>query len=185
MFHAKDELHMKSPRFSIFQKATDMAAKAHEGQTIRDTEVPYISHPVRVAAAVMTVFRCMDAEVGAAAVLHDTLEKTALSEEEIGIQLGERVLALVIAMTKTDAMTKVAYWKQLEKAPWEARLLKMGDALDHLDCPVKDLPRRIKSGRRALLLAFSDEGPIRTAKAVLRQQLAEAERRISETRTRH
>ena len=62
------------------RKAYLLGAQAHEGQTRKSGE-PYITHPVAVAAILADLG--MDAETIIAAILHDTLEDTPLSCEEI------------------------------------------------------------------------------------------------------
>lgn len=164
---------------TILQTAASLAAKAHVGQTIRISDIPYIAHPVAVSMALTCLFGCCDPEIVAAALLHDTLEKTRLTGVEIREALGPRVLHLVVAMTKDNGYDKAEYWERLYDDVWEARLIKMADALDHLDCPLDELPRRIKSGRRALELAYSDEMPIQTARRVLGDALAAAMTRLT------
>ncbi|MES2657962.1 MAG: HD domain-containing protein [Verrucomicrobiota bacterium] len=158
---------MNSDPISILQTAADLAAKAHVGQTIRFSDIPYIAHPVRVSMAVSCLFGCVDPEVAAAALLHDTLEKTGLTADEIRNALGPRVLHLVLALTKEEGGDRTEYWKCLRDEVWEARLIKMADALDHLDCPADELARRIKGAKRALELAHSEEEPIRDARRIL------------------
>jgi len=79
---------MISEPFSILQTAAALAAKAHVGQFIRTSDIPYIVHPVNVSVAVSCLFGCSDPEVVAAALLHDTLEKTRLTKDEIHDALG-------------------------------------------------------------------------------------------------
>lgn len=172
---------MNNEGFSVFQHAMAMAARAHQGHNIRSSRVPYISHPVRVAVAVMNVFGCSDEKVAAAALLHDTLEKTTLRPREIEDAFGPVVLSLVYSLTKEKGIAKEAYWKRLAEDVWQARLIKMADALDHLDCPPSEMPKRIKSGKRALLLAFSNEAPIRKAKLSLERALAQASMKLEDT----
>jgi (p)ppGpp synthase/HD superfamily hydrolase len=170
--------HMTADPVSILQAATTLSAMAHAGQFIRTSDIPFIAHPVGVSLAVSCLFGCSDPEVSAAALLHDTLEKTRLSADEIADRLGPRVLALVVALTKDKNARGKAYWERLYGDVWEARLIKMADALDHLDCPAEDLESRIKSGRRALILAYSNEVPIRRARGVLESALMSASLRL-------
>lgn len=171
---------MTADSVTILQTAASLAAKAHAGQFVRTSDIPYIAHPVGVSMAVTCLFGCDDPEVAAAALLHDTLEKTRLTGAEIRDALGPQVLRLVVAMTKDEGYNKSEYWERLYDDVWQARLIKMADALDHLDCPIDELPRRIKSGKRALELAYSDESPVQTARRVLGNALAEAMTRLKE-----
>ncbi|MEO7100209.1 MAG: HD domain-containing protein [Luteolibacter sp.] len=168
---------MKIKTLAILQRAAAMAASAHEGAKLRDGATPYIAHPMRVSLIVSHIFGCSDAEVIAGALLHDTLEKTSLTPEEIETEFGPKVLRLVLALTKDASADPAKYWNDLKANLWEARLIKMADALDHLDCPPEDLSRRIKGGRQALELAHSDEEPIRIARKALEEALAAAETR--------
>lgn len=72
---------------------------AHAGQTRKSGE-PYITHPVAVATILADLG--MDAETIIAAILHDTLEDTPLTREELVEQFGETVAELVDGVTKLD-----------------------------------------------------------------------------------
>ncbi len=161
---------MKFP--ALWQRAADAAATAHAGQTT-DGVVPYVAHPFRVAMLVRDAFECRDDEVISAALLHDAVEKTSLALDEIHDRFGERVARLVKLVSKNTLAPGETYQGRLATAEWEARLIKLADALDHLDCPAADLPHRIESGHKALRLAFSDEEPIRKGRECLEQALAE------------
>jgi (p)ppGpp synthase/HD superfamily hydrolase len=175
---SKQGITMKTWQLTCFQKAAAMAAEAHAGQNVKTTRTPFVAHPVRVALAVMLAFRCDDVEVIAAALLHDTLEKTPLKSAGIGEVLGLRVLDLVMAMTKRGESDETAYWQRLRRGVWEARLIKMADALDHLDCTLEELPRRVDNARKALALAFSDEEAMVRARRILGESLKSAEARM-------
>jgi (p)ppGpp synthase/HD superfamily hydrolase len=161
------------------QRAASMAAAAHAGQTMRSTEIPYIAHPMRVAGLVMGAFGCTDSDIVAAALLHDTLEKTSLGPDEIAGALGAKVLKLVRVLTKNKDDGEEFYWHNLTNGSWEARLVKMADALDHLNCPLEHLTHRIEIAGKALELANSNEEPILTARQALRASLRDAEVRLA------
>lgn len=162
---------------SILQTAAALAARAHADQFIRNSETPYIAHPIAVSMAITCLFGCSDPEIAAAALLHDTLEKTQLTAGEINDTLGSRVLGLVTALTKEEGDRK-RFWETLAGGPWEARIIKMADALDHLNCPPEELARRIKNGRRAASLGFSEEEPIRCAVRILEEAIVLAAIRL-------
>ena len=79
------------------EKAIKMATKAHEGQ-MRKSGDPYISHPL----AVMKIVEDwgMDEDTIIAAVLHDTVEDTNITLEDIRKEFGEQVAFLVDGVTK-------------------------------------------------------------------------------------
>ncbi|MCX6022559.1 MAG: HD domain-containing protein [Chloroflexi bacterium] len=117
----------------VVERAYLLAAAAHDGQ-VRDEGAPYIIHPVRVA---LTLAEHGHADVGllAAALLHDTLEDTALPESEIAAAFSLEVVALVRALTRPPRHVPeraAIYHRQLREAPPAARILKVADRLDNL-----------------------------------------------------
>lgn len=82
-------------------RAYEVGAHAHEGQARKSGE-PYITHPVAVAGILAELG--LDAETIIAAILHDTLEDTALSREALAGEFGEIVADLVDGVTKLDKM---------------------------------------------------------------------------------
>jgi len=99
-----------TPRFS---RALALAAKAHEGQARKGTAIPYIVHPVGVAALVAQHGGDEDQQI--AALLHDVLEDGGPAFEADIAQFGARVLNIVRGCT--DALPDAAG----AKAPWEQR----------------------------------------------------------------
>ena len=62
-------------------------------------ESPYINHPIEVATILATRGRITDLSILLAAVLHDTIEDTKTSPEELEAQFGSEVRALVLEVT--------------------------------------------------------------------------------------
>ncbi len=81
--------------------AYEIGARAHLGQSRKSGE-PYITHPVAVAGILAELG--LDTETIIAAILHDTLEDTELSREELAGEFGEEVAELVDGVTKLDKM---------------------------------------------------------------------------------
>ena len=77
----------------IVEKAIIYAAKAHAGQTRKSTDIPYITHPYTVGMLLQKA-NCTD-EVIAAGILHDTVEDTSTTYEELTEQFGLHVSNLV------------------------------------------------------------------------------------------
>jgi RelA/SpoT family (p)ppGpp synthetase len=80
-------------------KAYKFAEKLHAGQ-YRVSEEPYIIHPVEVAKILATLK--VDKHTLMAAILHDTIEDTGITAEQVGAEFGEDVLNLVLGVTKLD-----------------------------------------------------------------------------------
>ncbi|MCQ2437485.1 MAG: HD domain-containing protein, partial [Clostridia bacterium] len=81
-----------------FEEAVRFAVERHAGQTRKIHHEPYILHPMEVAAIVGTMTN--DLDTLAAAVLHDTVEDTDTTLDEIEERFGRRVALLV--MTETE-----------------------------------------------------------------------------------
>lgn len=78
---------------NTFEKALAFAAKKHEGQIRKRNGVPYILHPCEAAAIAATMTD--DPEILAAVMLHDTLEDTDTTFQELRQAFGDRVARLV------------------------------------------------------------------------------------------
>jgi len=84
------------------EAAAVFAAKKH-GEQKRKTGDPYIIHPIAVAEILMSIG--MDADTVCAGLLHDTLEDTDTTEEEIATTFGKEVGDMVQAVTKISRIT--------------------------------------------------------------------------------
>jgi GTP pyrophosphokinase len=84
---------------SLIRKAWDFCVKHHEGQT-RASGEPYIIHPLEVAEVLAEMK--LDATAIAAALLHDAVEDTPATSEEIAGTFGDQVAHIVDGVTKID-----------------------------------------------------------------------------------
>ena len=82
---------------AVITKAFDRASSAHKGQ-LRKSGDPYISHPVAVATILVDIG--MDTESVVAAILHDVVEDTPATIEDISKEFGETISGLVDGVTK-------------------------------------------------------------------------------------
>jgi len=98
----KVQHYMPPAGIALIQKAYIFTAKAHEGQTRRSGE-PYLVHPLEVAN-ILAEMR-MDESVIVAGLLHDTVEDTKASIEEIDADFGEEVADIVDGVTKISQIT--------------------------------------------------------------------------------
>src|SRR5579871_4484488 len=83
----------------LIRKAWDFCVKHHEGQ-MRASGEPYVIHPLEVAEVLAEMK--MDATSIAAGLLHDSVEDTPATSEEIAAQFGEQVAHIVDGVTKID-----------------------------------------------------------------------------------
>ena len=90
-----------SADISLIEKAYRVASDAHKGQARKSGE-PYIIHPLYVSIILADLE--MDKETIVAGLLHDVVEDTIMTDEEIGEQFGEDVAHLVDGVTKLDKL---------------------------------------------------------------------------------
>lgn len=95
------EQNRSSADIDEIYKAFKFAEKLHSGQ-YRVSEEPYIIHPVEVAKILATLK--VDKHTLMAAILHDTIEDTGVTEEQLGAEFGDDVLNLVLGVTKLDKL---------------------------------------------------------------------------------
>lgn len=96
---------------TLFERAMQYAEEKHRGMTRKLDDAPYILHPIE-AAQIVSRFTD-DEEIRAAAVLHDTVEDTDASLEDILALFGPRVAALVASETeeKRPDIPKAESWR--------------------------------------------------------------------------
>lgn len=119
---------MKSP---TLEDAIALAARSHQGQTDRAGQ-PYILHPLRI---MMSLGRAATVEQRMAALLHDVVEDTAVTFEQLrALGYPEEVVVAVDALTKR-ADEKADYMKAIRRLSTNpiARRVKLGDLADNLD----------------------------------------------------
>jgi (p)ppGpp synthase/HD superfamily hydrolase len=131
----------------LYERALRFAARAHRGQTRKGTDVPYITHPVHVAAIVRHYGFPEEAIV--AGLLHDVVEDQGVSlaaiQETFGATVAETVGAL--SECRLDRAGEVRPWhvrkaeavEQIRKASAEAAAVKAADVLHNGQSILYDL----------------------------------------------
>src|SRR5699024_2028965 len=92
------ELHPNAD-LTLLQRAYDVAEELHREQ-FRKSGDPYITHPLAVSTILAELG--MDTTTLVAALLHDTVEDTGYSLDELGADFGDKVAQLVDGVTKLD-----------------------------------------------------------------------------------
>lgn len=131
---------------SKIERAIRKASLLHAGQVRRaDNQTPVIIHPF-LAAMILTSYTD-DENTLAAAFLHDTLEDTGYSAEEMEKDFGKKVKDIVLGVTEPkiggDAKLswptrKNAYLEQLKNVPSESLLVAAADKIHHLFSLMED-----------------------------------------------
>ena len=124
----------------LLDQAIVFATAAHNGQLRKGTQLPYILHPLEAAAIVGTM--TTDDQILAGAVLHDVVEDTDATIQQIKEVFGDRVAALVASESenKRENLPAQATWKirkqetldHLKTAPIEVKMITLGDKLSNI-----------------------------------------------------
>ena len=124
------------------QAAKALATGAHAGQTDK-AGLPYITHPERVASRLST------AEAQVVGWLHDTVEDTSITVQEIESQFGPETAAAVDAISRRDGEAWSDYIDRVAANP-VARQVKISDLIDNSNLSriphvtMKDVKRQAK-----------------------------------------
>ncbi len=107
----------------VVRKAYEFSAKAHEGQVRRSGE-PYLQHPIAVAGVLTSLKTDVTAIV--AGLLHDTLEDTVATPEQLEREFGKDVVHLVDGVTKIGKITFKSY-EEKQAENFRKMVLSMAD----------------------------------------------------------
>ena len=118
---------------ALIEDAFQLAKEAHAPQT-RDSGIPYILHPLAVALVVVEEMRQKGAAIIAAALLHDVVEDTPHTIEDIRNRFGDDVAFLVAAVTKPNKKQVDNFQHILGSVKGDVRvlLLKLSDRLHNM-----------------------------------------------------
>lgn len=102
--------YMGSEHVALVKKALDYASQAHEGQ-IRKSGEPYIIHPIQVAGILADLH--MDPYTVATGFLHDVVEDTEITLDDLKDEFGESIAVLVDGVTKLGKIKYKSHEEQL------------------------------------------------------------------------
>lgn len=130
----------------LLDRAIVFAVRAHAGTERRGKGFPYIVHPLEAVEIVATM--TSDQELLAAAALHDTVEDTDITIEEIRTEFGDRIASLVasesdvipsgVSEEQSWHARKLAAINRLEQASHDAKIVALGDKLSNMRAIARD-----------------------------------------------
>lgn len=125
---------------AMILKAAQFAAEKHRDQRRKDANAsPYINHPLALANVLAVEGGIENPDVICAALLHDTIEDTKTTAEELAGIFGDKVTGIVLEVTDDKNLDKaVRKEEQVRHAPHisaEAKLVKLADKI----CNLRDI----------------------------------------------
>lgn len=138
---------MNSPlNTDLVDRAIIFATQAHQGTERRGKGFPYIIHPLEAMSIVATITN--EPDLLAAAVLHDTIEDTEVTYEEIKQKFGEHIANLVVKETdvRTTPDGRKLTWQErklrdmdnLRNSSREVKIVALGDKLSNMRAIARD-----------------------------------------------
>lgn len=150
-----------TPTAPLLLKALHFAATKHRFQRRKDVEAsPYINHPIAAAELLTRIGGVTDTTVLVAAILHDTVEDTETTLEELEAEFGKEVSGIVAEVTDDKSLAKaVRKERQVEHAPHASTAAKLIKLVDKI-CNVTDVIEHPAAGwsaeRRLEYLAWAE-----------------------------
>lgn len=131
---------------ALLDRAIIFAVNAHAGTERRGKGYPYIVHPLEAVEIVATM--TPDQELLAAAALHDTVEDTDVTVEQIRAEFGDRIASLVAdeSEERPEGISDEESWhdrkraaiNRLAKASHDAKVVALGDKLSNMRAIAQD-----------------------------------------------
>ena len=130
----------KSNDLAVILKALEFSATKHRNQRRKDAEAsPYINHPIALASVLSSIGGITNRKVICAALLHDTIEDTGTTPEELLFNFGKRIVKIVLEVTDDKSLPKaerkLLQIEHAKHASKGAKLVKLADKI----CNLRDI----------------------------------------------
>lgn len=159
----KEELLKKK---TMRDRAIEYAKKQHEGQK-RDEGTPYFTHIEGVIDILENEFGITDEEILTVAALHDTIEDTSTTFEDIEKMFGKKIAICTDLLTKKEGLSKEDYFKNIfENCEYDiVSKVKLADRIHNMRClifttKVEKVARKIKETESNILIYETQENAI-------------------------
>jgi GTP diphosphokinase / guanosine-3',5'-bis(diphosphate) 3'-diphosphatase len=124
--------HLGDAQIALTRRAYEVAQAAHSTQR-RDEGAPYIVHPVRVAVSLVDELGLYSPKLTCSALLHDVIEDSDVTREDIARLFDEEIAEIVWLLTKLEDVSLREYLAKIEAAAETgAPVVKLCDRLDNL-----------------------------------------------------
>jgi len=133
-------------------EAASFAAEKHKDQARKGSGQPYVNHPLEVAKLLADVGGVVDADMIIAGLLHDTVEDTDTTFDELEEKFGSRATGFVRELTDDKSLPKAERKRlQVEHAPnmtFEAKQIKIADKISNISDVAENPPPHWSKERR-------------------------------------
>lgn len=124
----------------LLLRAVAFAAEKHKNQRRKDAEAsPYVNHPIALAKVLKEEGGVDDVTILVAAILHDTIEDTNATADELRVLFGDEITGIVLEVTDDKSLPKAERKRlQIEHAAHaspKAKLVKLADKI----CNLRDI----------------------------------------------
>jgi guanosine-3',5'-bis(diphosphate) 3'-pyrophosphohydrolase len=150
------------PPIRLISEAAELAARRHNGMARKGRgSEPYINHLAEVANLLAAAMDGADAELVAAGWLHDTIEDTGTTREELAEKLSERIAALVVECTDDMSLPNSERRRlQVVNAPHKspgAKMIKIADKISNIGARIHSDPSTEERGDLADYTAWAEQ----------------------------
>ena len=128
---------MQESELNLLLKALSFAAHKHKDQRRKDKAAsPYINHPISLANILCNEAHITDMEVICGALLHDTIEDTDTTPEELEVEFGKTIKTIVMEVSDDTSLSRPERkQQQIDHAAGvsdKAKLVKLADKISNL-----------------------------------------------------
>jgi guanosine-3',5'-bis(diphosphate) 3'-pyrophosphohydrolase len=173
-------------------EALKFAAEKHRNQRRKDRDAsPYINHPIDICNTLCGCCRDLEPEVIVAAVLHDTIEDTNTTADEIRTLFGDKIVKLVLEVTDDKTLPKeVRKDLQVKTARHKskgAKHIRIADKISNVTDIINSPPAGWSRERKLEYLDWTEKvidelaGTNECLERLYRERLAEARRKVAES----
>lgn len=146
----------------LVTEAAEFAARRHTGMARKGRgNEPYVNHLAEVANLLAVATSGTDAELVAAGWLHDTIEDTDTTREDLAEEFGARVADIVVEVTDDMSLPKDRRrQKQIEDARHksrDARLIKIADKISNVSARIVPDPNEVERADLADYVAWAEK----------------------------
>ncbi len=150
------------PAIRLISEAAELAARRHNGMARKGRgSEPYINHLAEVANLLATATNGADAELVAAGWLHDVIEDTETTRDELAKKFSERVASLIVECTDDMSLPKAERRRlQVVDAPMKsagAKLIKIADKISNIGARIHSDPSAEERGDLADYAGWAEQ----------------------------